>query len=110
MNTTRAIRVRPARIVPLCLLVAAVVLGVFASPWWLLSIPFVVVGAVFTAPNLNLATGLPSYLCILAGLILWRFYPSAGVAVLAGIVASFYGSAAEMRLFAQPYSPPPPKA
>lgn len=110
MNTNRVIRVRPARIVPLSLFVVAVTLGIVVSPWWLLSILCVAIGAVFTAPNLNLINGLPSYLCIVAGLVLWRFYPLAGIVVLAGIIASSYGSALEMRLFAQPYSPPSPEA
>ena len=95
--------VRRARFVPVLLGVAAVVLGIFVSPWWLLSIPFIAIGNLFTAPNLNLINGLPSYLSIVAGLILMRFHEPSGLAVLAGAVASFYGSALEMRIFAKPY-------
>ena len=101
--TGGVIMVRRARFVPACLLVAAVVLGIVVSPWWLLSIPFVVIGALFTAPNLNLINGMPSYLSMLAGFILMRFHEPSGLAVLAGAMASFYGCALEMRIFAKPY-------
>jgi hypothetical protein len=102
-RTSKVIMVRRARFVPACLLVAAVVLGIVVSPWWLLSIPFVVIGALFTAPNLNLVNGMPSYLSMVAGFILMRFHQPSGLAVLAGVMASFYGSALEMRIFAKPY-------
>jgi hypothetical protein len=103
MSTGKVIIVRRARFVPMCLVVAAVVLGIVVSPWWLLSIPFVAIGALFTAPNLNLVNGMPSYLSIVAGFILLRFHPPSGMAVLAGAAVSFYGSALEMRIFAKPY-------
>ena len=101
--TSKVIMVRRARFVPTGLLVAAVVLGIVLSPWWLLSIPFVAIGALFTAPNLNLVNGMPSYLSMMAGFILMRFHQPSGLAVLAGVMASFYGSALEMRVFAKPY-------
>ena len=103
MGTPKVIMVRRARFVPACLLVAAVVLGIVVSPWWLLSIPFVAVGTLFTAPNLNLINGMPSYLSMIAGFILMRFHEPSGLAVLAGAMVSFYGCAMEMRIFAKPY-------
>src|SRR5882762_10508892 len=102
MSTEKVIIVRRARYVPLCLLCTAMVLGFALSPWWLLSIPFVLVGTMFTAPNLNLINGLPSYVSILAGFILMRFHVPSGMAVLAGAAAGFYGSALEMRILAKP--------
>ena len=95
--------VRRARFVPVSLLVAAVVLAFANSLWWLLSIPFVAIGASFTAPNLNLVNGMPSYLSMLAGFSLMQYHPASGMAVLGGAAASFYGSALEMRIFAKPY-------
>jgi len=103
MSEEKAIIVRRARYVPVLLGVAAVMLGIFVSPWWLLSIPFVAIGNVFTAPNLNLINGFPSYLSIVVGFILMRFHEPSGLAVVAGAAASFYGSALEMRIFAKPY-------
>lgn len=85
------------------LLMAAVLAAIFVSPWWLLSVPFVVVGNLFTAPNLNLINGMPSYLSMIAGFVLMLFHQPAGLAVFAGAAASFYGSAVEMRIFAKPY-------
>lgn len=38
----------------------------------LLSVPCVLLGAFFTAPNLNLINGMPSYLAIVGGLVLMR--------------------------------------
>lgn len=104
MSTGKIIMVRQARFVPAGLLVAAAVLGILVSPWWLLSIPFVAVGALFTAPNLNLINGAPSYLAMVAGFVLMRFHEPSGLAVLAGVMSSFYGSALEMRIFAKPYA------
>ena len=103
MTIGKVIMVQRARFVPASLFVAAVVVGVAVSPWWLLSIPFVAIGALFTAPNLNLVNGMPSYLSMIAGFILMRFHAPSGMAVLAGAAASFYGSALEMRIFAKPY-------
>ncbi len=104
MGTEKVFIVRRARFVPVLLLIAAVLAAVFVSPWWLLSIPFVAVGNLFTAPNLNLINGMPSYLSMIAGFILMRFHPPAGLAIFAGSAASFYASALEMRIFAKPYT------
>mgnify|MGYP006445404047 CR=1 FL=1 len=95
--------VRRARFVPMGLLIVALVAAMVVSPWWLLSIPFVAVGASFTAPNLNLVNGMPSYVSMVCGLIILRFHEPSGVAILAGVILSFYGSALEMRVFARPY-------
>lgn len=103
MNPNRVYLVRRARFVPFGLQVAAVALAIVLSPWWLLSIPFVVIGSVCTAPNLNLINGLLSYLSMLAGFLLIRFHEPSGLAILAGIIPSFFGSALEMRIFAKPY-------
>ena len=103
MSTGKVIMFRRARFVPPCLFAAAVVLSIAETPWWLLAIPFVAIGAMFTAPNLNLANGMPSYLSMLAGFILMRFHAPSGLAMLAGAATSFYGSALEMRIFAKPY-------
>jgi hypothetical protein len=103
MSTEKAIMVRRPRFVPVCLFVAAAVLGIVVSPWWLLSIPFVAIGSLFTAPNLNLINGMPSYLSMLAGFVLMRYHEPSGLAVLAGAMVSFYGCALEMRIFAKPY-------
>jgi hypothetical protein len=102
MNEGEWIMVRRARFVPSVLMMSAVLLGIFLSTWCLLAIPFVIVGAWFTAPNLNLVNGLPSYLSMAAGFVLFKIHAPSGAAVLAGAAASFYGSAIEMRICAKP--------
>ena len=103
MSGDKVILVRRARFVPITLMIAAVVLAMVVSRWWLLSIPFVAIGAFFTAPNLNLINGMPSYVSMVAGFVLMRFHEPSGLAVLAGVLSSFYGSALEMRITAKPY-------
>lgn len=103
MSAEEGMMARRARFVPLILFAAAVVLGIVVSPWWLLSVPCVLLGSLFTAPNLNLINGMPSYLAMIAGFILMRYHHAAGLAVLAGTAAGFYLSALEMRIFAKRY-------
>lgn len=103
MSTEKIILVRRARFAPLAPCLAAIVFGIASSPWWLLSIPFVLLGTIFTAPNLNLINGMPSYLAMAVGLILMRYHYASGLAVVGGTAAGFYISALEMRIFARPY-------
>jgi hypothetical protein len=103
MSAEKVIMVRRARFAPLTMSVAAVVLGIVVSPWWLLSVPCVLLGTLFTAPNLNLINGMPSYLAMIGGLVLMRYHHAAGLAVAAGTAAGFFLSALEMRVFAKPY-------
>ncbi|HEU6448804.1 MAG TPA: hypothetical protein VFV23_10255 [Verrucomicrobiae bacterium] len=85
------------------LFVGSIVGSILVSPWWLLSIPSIAIGMFFTAPNLNLINGMPSYLSMPAGFVLMRFHEPAGLAVFAGVAVSFYGCAIEMRIFSKPY-------
>ncbi len=103
MSTEKVILVRRAKFAPLALCLAAIVFGIVSSPWWLLSIPCVLLGTIFTAPNLNLINGMPSYLAMVVGFILMRYHHASGLAVVAGTAAGFYVSALEMRIFAKPY-------
>lgn len=88
--------VRRARYVPTAFLVLALLLGWVVTPWSLLAIPFIAIGTVFTSPNLNLINGAPSYLCLIAGLVLMPIHEPAGLPILLGTAAGFYGSALEM--------------
>lgn len=105
MRPQKFILVRQARFVPIGLILCSLFLAFTSSLWWLLSIPFVVIGALFTAPNLNFVNGFFSYVSIVLGSILTIFYFPVGIAVLLGIVFSFFGSAIEMLIFSQPVSP-----
>ena len=101
MTSGKYFTIKAARFVPVGLCIAAILAGIFVSPWWFLSVPFVLLGSTFTAPNLNLVNGLPSYIAILVGFILYKIHPPSGSAILLGVVAGFYGSALEMRLLAK---------
>ena len=105
MTTEKIILVRGARIVPVALLVAAISIGISHSAWWLLSIPFIWVGWICAAPNLNLANGMLAYLSMIGGFILMQFHEPSGAAIAAGAAASFYLCALEMRITAKPYDP-----
>jgi hypothetical protein len=91
------------RFVPALLILVAGIAGSLVSPWWLLSIPFVAVGAEFSEPNLNLARGFPSYLSMGVGWLLMQFHQASGLAVFTGAAAGFYGSVLEMLTLAKVY-------
>ena len=92
-----------ARIVPAVFTIAAILLSILVSSWWLLSIPFVAIGTMFSAPNLNMFNGLPSYLSMVVGFAIMTFHKPSGLAILAGAMTSFYLSALEIWIFAKPY-------
>ena len=101
----KIIMVRRARVVPVLLAVGAVAIGITQSTWWFLSIPFIVVGWISAAPNLNLANGMLAYLSMVVGFVLFHFHKQSGLAVVAGAMGGFYLCAIEMRLTAKPYDP-----
>ncbi|QQL44094.1 hypothetical protein [Sulfuriroseicoccus oceanibius] len=105
MTTEKIIMVRGARVVPVALLIAAILLSASRSPWWLLSIPFIWIGWICAAPNLNLANGLLAYLSMICGFVLMLFHEPSGAAIAGGAAASFYLCALEMRVTAKPYNP-----
>jgi len=66
-------RVPRAVWVPGCLSFAALLLAVILSPWALLGIPFVWLGAWCSAPNMNLADGFLAMVAIFVGLMVAPF-------------------------------------
>ena len=105
MSNGKMIMVRSARLVPVLLLIAAIWMGFTRANWWFLSIPFVAIGWMCAAPNLNLANGLLAYLSMIGGFILLKFHEPSGAAIAVGAAAGFYLSALEMRVTAKPYTP-----
>jgi len=99
------IMVRSARLAPVLIAAAAVAMGITQSAWWFLALPFVAIGWMCAAPNLNLANGMFAYLSMIAGFILLRIHEQSGLAVLGGAAGSFYLCALEMRLTTKPYNP-----
>ena len=105
MANQKIIMVRRARAAPVLLLLAAGYAGITQSYWWFLSIPFIAVGWVCAAQNLNLANGMLAYLSMVGGFILLHFHRPLGAAIALGTMAAFYLCAIEMRVTAKPYIP-----
>ena len=105
MPNEKIIMVRSALLVPVLLVITAICMGCAISSWLFLAIPFVGIGWICAAPNLNCANGMLAYLAIIGGFILLGFHQPSGAAVVAGAMAGLYLSALEMRLTAKPYKP-----
>ena len=93
--------IRPAIVAPILLAVAAVLMALPDSVWWLLAIPFVFLGSICAQPNLNAADGCLAYVSAVAGMVLTVFHEPSGYSIVCGVVSSFYLSALEKFLRAE---------
>jgi hypothetical protein len=93
--TSRAYIIRPAVFVPTILSVAAVVLAIHDSWWFLAALPFIWLGSICAQPNLNLANGCLAYVAIIAGFIMLALFRPLGIAIMAGAISGLYASAIE---------------
>jgi hypothetical protein len=95
--------VRPAVFVPTALSVVALVASLMFSRWCILSIPFIWLGAICAAPNLNLADGCLAYVAMIVGFMVAVFFkPPVGEAIIVGTLCSYYMSVGEKNLRARP--------
>ncbi|HEX5243591.1 MAG TPA: hypothetical protein VFW23_10060 [Tepidisphaeraceae bacterium] len=86
----------------MALSVVAVVVGIRDSHWFFAALPFIWLGSICAAPNMNLAEGCLAYLAMILGYaLLWVNKPLA-IAILNGAISGFYLSAIEKRLRARP--------
>jgi len=92
----------PAWFAPIGLSLVAIVAGVIWSWWWLVAIPFVWLGSICAAPNLNLADGCLSYLAAGAAFIILRYHPPLGQAILTGVIAGYAAGFAEKMITKKP--------
>lgn len=100
--TPRVYIIRPAVFAPVALSVVAVVVGIRDSHWFFAALPFIWLGSICAAPNMNLAEGCLAYLAMILGYaLLWVNKPLA-IAILNGAISGFYLSAIEKRLRARP--------
>ena len=76
-----AYRVHRAIYVPLLLAIGAAWLAIAVNPWALLAIPFIVLGSMCAAPNLNLADGFLAIFAMVLGLVAANCFRDAGSAV-----------------------------
>ena len=88
--------------VPTGLALGAAGLAWMISPWCLLAMPFIYLGSVCAAPNLNLADGFLAMVTIALGFALTSVHKEAGEAVVLGTWVSWFFSAVEKRIRAVP--------
>ena len=96
-------RVFPSVVAPIVLSAVAAYFG-FARDYWLLcSIPFIVLGSICAAPNLNLADGcLVVVSIVLGGVLAVLFFRTLGVAIISGSIAGWIGGAIEKNIRMRP--------
>src|SRR5688572_26570775 len=102
----RAYIIRPAVFAPSVLSVAALVLAVQDSWWFLAALPFIWLGSVCAQPNLNLANGCLAYLAIIAGAVMTTWFRPLGIAIVSGVFSGFILSAIEKRIRMRPAPDP----
>ena len=95
-------RVPLAVIAPVVLVVATVFLAIAVSPWSLVAVPFILLGSLCAAPNMNLANGLLAIVAILLGIGVAYLHREVGSAIVLGTVASWFLSSLEKRWRAIP--------
>ena len=84
-----------AFVVPVLLIALALYLGFSANAWAYLAIPFVVLGALCAAPNLNLADGFLVMVSAVIGFLVALKYPDGGYAIAGGAILSWLLSSFE---------------
>ncbi|MDR2637643.1 MAG: hypothetical protein LBB55_04830 [Zoogloeaceae bacterium] len=95
-------RVPCAVFVPASLCAGALALAVGGSLWWLLALPFVVLGSFCAAPNLNLADGFLALVAVVVGIVVSCFHAEAGIIIIVGTSASWVLSSIEKLVRAVP--------
>lgn len=93
---------RPLK-VPLSLTVIVFVCAPLIASWVLLAIPFIWLGAICAAPNLNLVDGWLAWVALLFGVTLFHFHqPNAGIPIVLGTGISYIFSSFQMYTTAVP--------
>jgi hypothetical protein len=100
--TPVAYRVPLAVFVPVILCVGALALVLEGNLWWLLALPFVVLGSLCAAPNLNLADGFLTMVAVIIGVVISQFHAEAGTPIIWGAFASWLLSSFEKRIRMKP--------
>jgi hypothetical protein len=95
-------KVYPAIVAPLLLAITSLFLGFTRTGWAFLSLPFIYLGSICAAPNMNLANGFLAMLAMLLGLAVCLFNPAIGLPIFLGTSASWLLSSLEMCIRAQP--------
>ena len=88
-------RVYPAKVAPLLCGAAAIFVAVAWTPWALCALPFIYVGSICAAPNLNLADGFLVIVSVFIGIGVAFLKREIGVAILLGAAISWMLSCIE---------------
>jgi hypothetical protein len=94
---------KPAVVAPLALSAVAIYLAVSQSPWWLLGLPFSILGTVCGQPNLNAADGCLAYTSSMIGYALSFVHRPSGLAIMIFSLMGIILGSIEKRIFAKPF-------
>lgn len=95
-------RVYPARVTLLSCCAVAIVAALLWSPWALLALPFIGLGHLCAAPNLNLADGFFVIVSILLGIGLLFISDGIGLTVILASSVSWFFSGFEKAMTCKP--------
>lgn len=95
-------RIYPAKIAPIAVGAVAVYVGLAVTPWAFIALPFVYLGSICAAPNLNLADGFLVLVSTVVGAGVTFFEKEIGVIIIVGVVSSWILSAIEKTITAKP--------
>ena len=100
--TNQLYRIYAAIVAPTILSATAIVAAIVYSWWFLAAIPFVWLGSICSAPNMNLADGCAAYFSMIIGFGLMSVAKPLGLAILIGAASGFFASALEKRIRMRP--------
>lgn len=100
-----AIFVPRAVLVPSLLSVVAVGGAFLDTWWWLASLPFIWLGSICAAPNLNLVNGCLAYVAIAVGFGVTAYFRPLGLAILGGACGGYFLSSIEKGVRERPVDP-----
>ena len=80
----------------------AIGLAIGLTWWWLAALPFIYLGEVCAAPNMNMADGFLAWLALFIGLIVLTFCLPLGMAICTGTMLSYVTSVCEKTMRMRP--------
>jgi hypothetical protein len=95
-------RIYPAKVAPIIVAVVAICLCFSVTPWAFIALPFIYLGSICAAPNLNLADGFLVLISMILGLVVAFFEKEIGFIIIVGVASSWLLSAIEKTITAKP--------
>lgn len=102
-SVTEAYLIKPAVAAPIVATAILVLLAFTGSIWWLIGVPFAIIGTICGQPNLNLADGCLAWMMAGLGLLVAAFHRDIGVVIATSSVCGLLLGAFEKTLRAVPY-------